>query len=936
MKSLRLFFALAFLFASGHILLAQNLTDVLPKDPDVRTGTLPNGLKYYIRKNHKPENRVEFRLAVKTGSIMEDDNQQGLAHFCEHMQFNGTEHFPKLELVNFLESTGVKFGAHLNAYTSFDETVYMLQLPMDKPEVLDKGLLVLEDWAGHATFEDVEIDKERGVVIEEWRLGRGANERVQNKHWPIEFYQSRYAERIPIGKKEIIEKCSYETLRKFYHDWYRPDLMAFIAVGDFDVDKMEKEIKERFGKLQNPPNERPRTKYSVPLHDTTLISIAGDKELQFQLGQVIFERPKENTITVADYRLGMIGRIYDAMLNARIQELIQKGDPGFAFASTNDGRFLGGINAYFGFAVLKPEGIEKGLTTIVEEMYRVKQNGFTATELDRQKLTMLTKMDEQFKERDKTESSKYVQEYLRSYLQDEPYPGIEYENELFKKFLPTITLAEVNALSSKRMNSGSRVVTISYQIKDSTTTAPSETAIRSIFDNEMKSKLTAYDDKTSDKPLLAKKPKPGKITAEKKMENLGITEWTLSNGARVVIKPTDFKNDEVLFSAISPGGSSLASDADQFSAEVSDNIVDASGVGDFDETMLKKILAGKNVSMSPDISRLQQGFSGNSTPKDLETMLQLLYLYATSPRKDLQAYKAFQTQMATFLKNRDADPSSAFRDTVQVTMAQYHPREKPFTLEAMNSVNFDRAFDFYKDRFADFGDFTFFFVGNIDAAKLKPLVETYIASLPSQSRKESWKDLGITPPKGRITKSVYKGIEPKSFVTINLTGPFEWNLKNRMEIQAMSEVLAIKLRETLREDMGGVYGVGVRAAPIHYPRQQYQFSINFGCDPNRVDELIAETMKKLDTMAMKPPEDIYMTKVKQIELHDDEVNMKENNYWLNALSQYYWNGEDPKAILYRKEMINALTAEDIRRAAQKYCAKDNMVEVVLYPEKKKD
>jgi len=933
MKTFRFLFASVFFIAAAQSVFAQNLNDLLPKDPAVRTGTLPNGLKYYIRKNHKPENRVEFRLAVKTGSVMENDDQQGLAHFCEHMQFNGTEHFPKMDLVNFLESTGVRFGAHLNAYTSFDETVYMLQLPMDKQDMLDKGMLVMEDWAGHATFEDVEIDKERGVVVEEWRLGRGANERVQNKHLPIELYNSRYAERIPIGKKEIIEKCSYQTLRNFYHDWYRPDLMAFMAVGDFDLDKMENEIKTRFTKLHNPPNERPRTKYPVPLHDSTLISIAGDKELQFQSAQIVFERPKEVETTVADYRRSLIGNLYDGMLNARLQELIQKGNPPFAFAGVGDGRFLGGIFAYTAFAALKPDGINSGVSAILNEMYRIKQTGFSATELEREKKDVLTKMEEQFNERDKTESSNYIQEYLRNYLSDEPYPGIEYEYNLYKKYVPDITLDEVNALSAKRMNGGSRVIAVSYQIKASTTVAPKESDLRAIIETASKNTLAAYDDKTSNKPLLAEKPNPGKVTKAFITSELGITDWTLSNGAHVILKPTDFKNDQILFSAYCPGGTSLSGDDNFISADFADNIVDMSGVSEFDETTLKKMLAGKNVSLQPTMSNLQEGFNGKSTPKDLETMLQLLYLYATAPRKDVEAFQAYEGQMSTFLKNRDNDPQTAFRDTLQLTMAQYHPREKPFTLETLSKIDIDKAFNFYKDRFADFSNFTFYFVGNIQPGDLKPFVETYIASLPGSGRKETWKDLGVTPPTGQITKSVYKGIEPKSSVTINITGPFQYNQKNRFDLQAMTEVLSIKLRETLREDMGGVYGVRVSAAPIHYPRERYQLSISFGCDPKRVDELVAETMKKLDTMTMKPPEDIYVTKVKEIQRHEYEVNLKENSYWLGALSQLGFNGEDPHGILTRKNLIDNLSPQDIQKAAKQYCAKDNLVEVVLYPEK---
>jgi zinc protease len=486
------------------------------------------------------------------------------------------------------------------------------------------------------------------------------------------------------------------------------------------------------------------------------------------------------------------------------------------------------------------------------------------------------------------------------------------------------------------MDGASRVITVSAQIKDSSSKLPSEGDIRAIVDKVSTGNLAAYDDKISSKPLISQKPVQGKIIGETTVSDLGLTVWKLSNGARVILKPTDFKNDEILLSAISPGGTSVCTDADYISADVADNIVEQSGIGEFDQIALSKMLAGKNVSISPTISNLSEGFTGNTTAKDAETMFQLLYLYGTAPRKDAEAFQAFKTQELSFIKNRNNDPQTAFYDTLQLTMSQYHPRSKPFTVETVNAVDLDKAYNFYKDRFSDFSGFTFYLTGNVDLTKMRPLVETYIASLPSMNRKESWKDIGITPPKGQIKKSVFKGIEPKSSVMIALTGPFEYNAKNRLELQSMAEVLQIKLRETLREDMGGVYHVGVNAQPIHYPHERYQMSISFGCDPNRVDELIAETMKKLDTMTMKAPEEIYVTKVKEIAKHEQETNLKENRYWLSALSQLYFNGEDPHIITDRMNMISALNAEDIHRAAQKYCAKDNLVEVVLYPEKKKD
>jgi zinc protease len=919
------------LIATGAFAQKINLTDKLPQDPLVRTGTLPNGMRYYVRKNMKPEHRMELRLALKAGSVLEDDDQQGLAHFCEHMQFNGTKHFPKMDLVNFLEATGVRFGAHLNAYTSFDETVYMLQLPTDSASVMDKGLQVMQDWAGGASLDSDEIDKERGVVLEEWRLGRGANERVNKVHLPVEYANSQYAERLPIGKDNIIEHAPYEALRRFYHSWYRPDLMAIIAVGDFDIDKMEQELKSRFSSIQNPPNERTRTKYTVPMHSDLRVSIASDKELQFNSTQIVFQRPDEKEVTVSDYRDNLKKALYLGMLNARFQERLRKPETPLIFAGVNDSRDLGATREFGLFAALKPESVQEGIRTALEELIRVEEHGFTATELEREKKSVLRGYEEQYKERDKTESNRLLSEYVRNFLSDEPFPGIVYEKELAEQYIPAITLDEVNALTTGFLKTSGPTIMLSCQ-KNEKTKIPTEDDIRTIYKSVTSSSIAAYEDKVSNQPLMPSKPKPGKIVDEKSIPDLGITKWTLSNGATVIVKPTDFKNGEILFSAISPGGTSLVSDADELSASFAAGIVDESGVGAFDATALEKMLAGKVVSMSPSISTLSEGFNGRSSPQDLETMFQLLYLYATAPRADEAPYKANMQKTEAMLKTRGAAPESAFGDTLSVTMTQYNPRTRPMTVERLQEVSLDRVKQIYKDRFADFDDFTFFIVGNVDLTTLRPLVETYVASLPTSGRKESWKDLGIRPPKGDIAKSVYKGVEPKSRVSINITGPFEYTPKNRYVIQEMAEVLSIKLRETLREEKGGVYGVSVNASPIHYPVERYQLSIGFGCAPDRVNELVDEVMKKLDTMTMKAPEDIYLTKVKQIASKELEVNLKLNNYWMSNLSALTFNNEDLRVILARKQFIADLTANDILEAGKKYCNKANLVEVVLYPE----
>lgn len=907
--------------------------DILPIDPAVVTGTLPNGLRYYIKKNQKPEQRAELRLVVKVGSIMEDDNQQGLAHFLEHMCFNGTKRFPKQDLVNFLESTGIRFGAHLNAYTSFDETVYMLQVPTDKQDLLGKGLDVLEDWAGAVSFEDAEIDKERGVVVEEWRLGRGAYERVSNKLLPSVLYNSRYANRLPIGKKEVLDTFRYETVKKFYKDWYRPDLMAVMAVGDFDVNTVEAMIKTRFSRLVNPSPSRPRTQYDIPLHAEAIFAVTSDKELPISNVDMYFKYNDTEERTVGNYRNRLLGNLYDAMLNSRFQEATLKPEAAFAQAYSYDEKFVGTKRAFTVSIAPKNESLAKGYEAALQEVHRVKQNGFTITELEREKKNMMTSVERLYNERTKTESRAIIGEYVRHFLDKEPIPGIAFEYELYKKYVPLITLSEVNGLTDIRMGkNSSTVVTLAGPEKEGIR-IPSEQELRTTFARVDKSTLSAYDDKVTDLPLLAATPKPGKIRKTKVRKSIGVTEWTLSNGIKVILKPTDFKNDEIIFSASSPGGSSLASDDNYLSAEMSSQIMQMGGVANFDLTALQKYLAGKRVTVSPTISSLQEGFNGNASPKDLETAFQLIYAYSTAPRKDSASFASLKSRIVTFLDNKNVSPESAFQDTFAVTMANHHYRARPMTSQLLGEVNLDKAHAFYLDRYSDMGDFTFYFVGNFDLKQMKPLVETYLASLPTKKRKESWKDIGITPPQGLVEKTVKKGIEPKSNVRLAQTGAFEWSTENRFYLNSMAEVLSIKLRETLREDKGGVYGVGCRAIPTHYPKEMYTLSIGFGCAPERVDELVFEVYKKLDSMVIKAPEELYVKKVKEIAKRENETNVKENRFWLSSLSSAYVNGEDPEEILKRGKLIESLTPEIIWEASKKYCAKGNMVKVVLYPEK---
>ena len=909
------------------------LDQILTPDPKILIGKLDNGLTYYIRENKKPEKRAELRIAVKAGSILEDDDQRGLAHFVEHMAFNGTKNFPKHDLIDFLEKSGIRFGAEINAYTDFDETVYMLQVPTDSLDVMTKGFQILKEWGHALTFDDTEIDKERGVLVEEWRLQRGADWRVAMKHVPIEYYKSRYADRITIGKKEILESCPHDAIRSFYRDWYRPDLMAVLAVGDFDQREVEKLIKENFSELHNPVNERTRADYPVPDHTETLVSIVTDPELTRTSVEMLFKRNVHVSRTAGDYRKDIINNLYDGMFNARLRELLQQLNPPFLYAYAYDSRLSGEKQAYNLGAGVKENSILEGLETVVKEAFRVQQHGFTATELERQKEQSLRRIEQYYRERDKTESRPLIDEYLRNFLVDEPIPGIEAELELYKQFLPGITLEEVNNLSKERITIGNRVITVSAPEKESVI-VPTEAEIQALIKRISTENFKPYIDRVSSEPLVSHLPEAGKVMEEKKIPSLGVTEWRLSNGARVVLKPTDFKNDEILFSAYSNGGTSLIADTNFLSAAFATNIIGQSGIGEFDYISLQKKLIGKIANVSPSISQLAEGFSGSASPEDLETLFQLVYLYGTAPRKDTVAFASLITRYKAMLQNRSVSPEAAYNDTIQVTLANYHFRSRPVSIPLIDEINLDKAISFYKNRFADFCDFTFFFVGNFKTDSLKPLVEQYLAALPSLKRNETWKDVGIMPPKGIIGKEVHKGIEPKSTVNITFTGPFEWSQQNRYVFYSMLDALKIKLREVLREDKGGTYSVRTSGSPSLFPRQEYNITVSWGCNPERVNELVKELFEQIDSLKIKPFEPIYLEKVREIQLRSHDVDLKRNSYWLNDLQFCYSNNENPEQMLNFPKLVENLKADAIQEAVKKYFNLNNYVKVVLYPKKK--
>jgi zinc protease len=908
------------------------INEEIPLDPNVKVGILENGLKYYIRKNEKPEDKVELRLVVNVGSMMEEDNQQGLAHFLEHMAFNGTKNFEKNELVSYLQSVGVKFGADLNAYTSFDETVYILPIPSDDEEILNQGLQVLEDWASTITLSEEEIDKERGVVIEEWRLGQGANQRMRDEWFPVMFKDSRYAERLPIGKKEVLENFDYATLRKFYQDWYRPNLMAIVAVGDIDVEEMEANIKERFGKLKNPENAPAREYYQIPDHKETLVSVVSDPEAQFTQIQLVYKHDLEKTHTLGDFRRDAIYSLYNGMLNQRLDELRESSDPPYLFAGTSYGSMLRTKSSYSSFAIVGEDGIEKGLKTIIRENERVKKYGFTPGEFERYKKTLLNQYESGFKERDKTESNQYASEYIRNFLSEEPIPGIEFEYEFYEKILPTIQLEEINSLAKNWITDENQVTVIMAPEKEGLV-LPGESEILAIINEAENEPVDPYEDKDVASTFIETLPAPGKIISEKSLESVDATEITLSNGMRVVLKPTTYKNDEIIIRAYSMGGKSVYPLEDEEEASNASGIIGESGVDSFAPSDISKMLSGKSVNVSPYIGTYNEGMNGQTTPDDLETALQLIHLYFTAPRKDNDAFTSYVNKNKMLFQNLMSNPQFYFSDQSSRILTQNHPRGGGFpTVEELEKIDYNRAYNIYTERFSNAGDFIFFFVGSFDMETIKPLLETYMASLPGNNQAEEFTDLGIRPPSGTVKKVINKGTDQKSQVSMIYTDETTYDNDEAYYISSLGELLTNKLIEILREEKGGVYGVGANGSLSQIPYSSYTFRISFPCSPENVEDLIAATKEEIEKIKKEGVSEEDLKKIKETQLRDHKENLERNNYWISTLYSSYYNDLPLERINQYENRVDALTSDNIQKVAKKYLTEDNYIELVLKPE----
>jgi zinc protease len=909
------------------------LTAPLPIDPKVKVGTLPNGIRYYIRQNKKPEKRAELRLVVNAGSVLENDNQLGLAHFVEHTAFNGTTHFAKNDLVKYLQSIGVRFGADLNASTDFDETIYILPVPTDTARIVEQAFTILEDWAHGQVFDSTEVTNERGVVREEWRLGKGAGDRMLHQWLPIALKGSKYAERLPIGNEQSIMTATPARLRSFYNSWYRPDLQAVIAVGDFDPAVIEAQIKKHFSGLKMPANPPKRVEPTLPPNKAPLIAVASDKEATGSDVELMFKLPVEKTKTVGDYRRDLMERLYMSMLNQRLDEISQKPDAPFLGAGASKGNFIGRTTEAFTLgANVKDGGIDRGLEALLTEAKRVDEFGFLQSELDRAKQNLLRGYERAYAERDKTQSASFVQEYISNYLTGEPIPGIDYEYKLTQQLVPGITLADVNKMASGWITDDNRVIIAQSPQKDSLK-IPTSAELLAVFDKAAKTPVTAYTETLSGEALLDAEPAAGKIVSGKSFPTIGTTEWTLSNGIRVYVKPTDFKDDEIVFSASSPGGTSLAPDSNFMSAAFASQVVALSGIGKFTAIDLGKKLAGKAVRVSAAVGETSEGLGGQASPKDLETMFQLIYLQFTGARFDSSAYQAFKNQAAPYLANRGVDPDEVFSDTVQVTMAQHNIRARPLTAATFAEINPEKSLAFYRNRFADASDFVFAFVGNIDTVAMKPLVEKYLASLPSLNRKESFRDNGVRPPTGVVERVVHKGVEPKANTIIEFTGACQYTPETRFAIRAMMELVQIRLNETLREQLGGAYSPSAGGSCGRTPRQEYSINVQFNSAPDNVEKLTKSVFATIDSLKTKGPTPGDVAKVKEQLTRQREVEVKQNGYWASNLVGRDQAGEDVTGLLaaYDK-MVSGLTGAQIQDAVKKYFNTENYARFVLLPQ----
>ncbi len=926
---------LLFLFLAINMVAWSQQNAPLPIDPDVRKGTLENGLTYYIRHNNLPENRADFYLAQKAGSILEEDNEAGLAHFLEHMAFNGTKNFPGKSMLDYLEKNGVKFGTNVNAYTSFDETVYYLtNVPMVREGLLDSCLLILHDWSNALLLETEEIEKERGVIREEWRTRGGAQSRILEKLLPEMYKGSKYANRLPIGKIEVIENFKPDELRAFYHKWYRPDLQGIIVVGNVDVDKVETKIKHLFSPINLDPNRPKREYFPVPDNDDPIVATATDPEAT-RINLMVFYKhdpvPDEIKLSQAGLIINYIDDVAGQMINERLQEIIHKPDAPFTSAYAYNGNYYIAKtkDAWTVVGNAAEDKIKDALAAMIRETERMKRFGFTPSEYERARENLLKSYENAYNNRDKQRNTSYTAEYLRNFLNSEPIPGIEYEYETMQTIASQIPVEVINQTVAQLINDKNLVISVSGPDKEEIAYPKKDELVA--LSNEVKAeKIEPYQEEVSNEPLVPNPPAPGKIVKTEKDEKLGTTVWTLENGMKVVLKSTDFKNDEILMTASSEGGTSIYAEEDPLNSKMMNQVMTLGGVGNFSVTNLRKVLAGKRASASPSIGLITQGMNGSSSIQDFETMLQLVYLYFTAPRSDEEAFVSYIKRVETQLKNQEVDPMVAFSDSVTYALYGDNPMTKRLKVEDLPNIDYEKIMKMYKQSFSNPGSFTFSFVGNIDEEKVKPIIEQYLASLPGTPEKTEFKQIPMDYRKGIIHNLFERQMQiPKASVFNGITGSIDFEQRNQMLMSIFGQILDIVYTEKIREEEGGTYGVYAGGGISRYPKNQSLMQIMYDTDPAKMEKMNAIVLDELQSIADNGPRETDFSKVKEFMRKKYYENIKENGYWLNILNNYYFYGDDNYSDYLK--ILESFTPNDVKTFVKEFLSQNNRATVIMMP-----
>lgn len=908
------------------------LQDVIPFESVVLRRSLPNGVQLFVRRNERPARRVALRLVVKAGSLHETDDQQGLAHFIEHMAFNGSEHFKPGELVSYFESTGARLGPHVNAYTSFDETVYMLELPTDQPEVVSKGLTALADFAGGLSLLPEEVEKERGVVIEEWRGRLGAGTRVRDKQIPILYFQSRYADRVPIGKPEIIRTAPADRLRAFYDTWYRPELISVIAVGDIDARQIESALSAQFGSLKDRAPAAARPDSSIPLHKELLVSIASDPEISQTSVQIVHKRAKEGERIVDDYRRDVVERLFTQMFNERLADLARRSDARFIGAGVGGGSLGPSLETFATTARAAQGRLVDALTALAVEVRRVRELGFAATELDRAKRSLLAFYERAYNERDKTESGSFAQEYVNYVLVDEPSPGIAYEYRLVQQLLPTITLNDVTALARRRLADDNRVL-LAVAPEKADVRLPNETDLRDALTTADMAAVVPWSDSTANRPLMPKVPEPAGIASRRELPDVGVTVVRFSNGLEAWLKPTDFKNDQVLFTMYSRGGTSLAPETDFLNASLAASYVARSGIEGLTAVDLEKMLAGKIASAAPSISLTSHGISGSAAPADLETALQLAHQEFTAPGDDPNAFATLQRQLQAAADSRGQSPGQVFSECLERVNTGNHYTSRPLTPELVDTLDRPKMLSFYRDRFANAADFTFFMVGAIKPDEAIPLLARYLGSLPSTGRRTSdFKDIGLRFPERSERVRCEKGREPRSQTVLSFFADPDPDPIEQERIAAATTILETTLRDVLREELGQTYTVGVGQSQPLPLRGAGDIQISFGAAPENIEAMTMRVLEEVKRLQRDGPSRDLTTRAQESARRNYETNLRQNAYWLRRLEAIHLLQRNPSEIITRPSRIDALTPAALKETFNRYFPMDRYTVVTLVPD----